>query len=137
MSFSSFFVKNERHVKRALFSERVVVTAAHCIRSNGGLFDIARIGIVNLYPETKEQNRRVIVNITHPGYRSVRRKNDIAILILDEPVDTSDPNIAFPACLDSDSNKVLGEQQNLTAIGYGRSEFYRKASEEVSSLNIK
>lgn len=55
----------------------------------------------------------------HPGFSPSTKANDVAILVLAQPADISDPQSVYPACLDSRPDFPTG---NVTVTGWGKTE---------------
>lgn len=55
----------------------------------------------------------------HPGFSPSTKTNDIAILVLSQQADISDPQTVYPACLDNTSNFPT---TNVTVTGWGKTE---------------
>uniref|UniRef100_A0A336MH57 CSON015271 protein n=1 Tax=Culicoides sonorensis TaxID=179676 RepID=A0A336MH57_CULSO len=99
-----------------LITRKHVLTAAHCIYSQTPEF--VRLGTVNLSNDDFQEISVDRMEI-HPGFSRSSKKNDIAIIVLAQPVDISDPEIAFPACLDASLEIPI---DNVTVTGWGKTE---------------
>lgn len=81
-----------------IFSETVIVTAAHCCYGVAENFlDWADFEVVagelNLdITEGTEQRRAIADHIPHPQYSSSTLENDVCLLFLANPLDLSGPN---------------------------------------------
>uniref|UniRef100_A0A336LGR5 CSON009227 protein n=1 Tax=Culicoides sonorensis TaxID=179676 RepID=A0A336LGR5_CULSO len=57
--------------------------------------------------------------VKHPGFSSSTKANDVAVLVLAQSADISDPETVYPACLYSNSEFPNG---NVTVTGWGKTE---------------
>lgn len=99
-----------------------VLTAAHCAVERDGLPVLARLGSLStvLPTEPNRQERGIVAYYLHEKYSSTAKRNDIAILKLDEPVNLSDPVYVFPICLDTRTGPF--EDKNGIISGFGITE---------------
>merc|ERR1712112_490501 len=107
-----------------LVHREVVLTAAHCVDdiATGSL--IARVGEYDAsttdeaYPSV---DITVVRKIVHPDYHASDLCNDLALLFLDDPADTSQPNIGL-SCLPGEvsENYVIDE---CVVTGWGKEAF--------------
>lgn len=124
--FSVLF--NTRSCGGVLIHEDIVATAAHCVDNNNdvGFPDSVRIGSTTL---TNGLVRDVCGGNRHPNYRLSGLENDIAILQLCQSVNlqpaTINDNDAYPA-----------DNQNVIAIGYGRTGTNAPASNTLQKLTM-
>jgi len=101
----------------ALISDTHVLTAAHCAE-DAFYFDILA-GAHNVR-ESSEPNRVEITSyngFTHEDWDSSDLSNDIALIVLPEPITFND--YIKPSCLPS-SGDTADEGEMVTAIGWGR-----------------
>lgn len=99
-----------------LIFQRHVMTAAHCLHP--ATPDVVRMGTINLLSRDFQEIPVAKVE-KHPGFSPSTKANDVAILVLAQPADISDPQSVYPACLDSSSNFPTG---NVTVTGWGKTE---------------
>lgn len=80
---------------------------------------MVRLGEVNFQSdgETDVQERRIAQIIKHPDYRPPSKYNDIALVMLDSPVNFD--GYVRPACLNVDGNVP----QRGIASGFGRTSY--------------
>ncbi|XP_061393092.1 serine protease snake-like [Musca vetustissima] len=104
-----------------LITPTYVLTAAHCARLNGSPPSVVLIGGNNL---TDSSNKPIGVTevIVHPDYKRNESYNDIALIKLEHYV------IENSACLWS---LYALDKINLTAIGYGTTQFAGPTSESL------
>jgi len=97
-----------------LVSDRAVVTASHCIPP------YAQSGIITAgaheYYNARAQNFTIQSIHQHPGWNKSTRINDIAVIILEEPVKFS--NKIQPACLPN-KNHCFAPGTACVATGWG------------------
>lgn len=93
-----------------------MLTAAHCLHPVNP--DVVRMGTISLLSRDY-QEIPVEKVIKHPGFSASTKANDVAILVLSQPADISDPETVYPACLDSRTDFPLG---NVTVTGWGKTE---------------
>ncbi|XP_022243365.1 serine protease 42-like [Limulus polyphemus] len=107
----------------ALIDSRWVVTAAHCLKKfQAGDLKI-RLGEwdVNRDDEFYPYIEKYILEVhVHPRFISGNLKNDIALLLLDGPVNINSPHIA-PACLPDLHDRFDG--QRCWVSGWGKDAF--------------
>lgn len=92
-----------------LVAPSVVVTAGHCERGGCG----SRIFVG---PDVDRPGKGRIVKVrdraAHPGYRPPRDQDDIAVLVLEDPVDDVTPRAIATAV-------ALGGARSVRVVGYG------------------
>lgn len=105
----------------SLISSTHVLTAAHCIPKSPPV--VARIGSLDIRKDSEpyRQDRMIIQTIKHPEYQASLKVNDIAIVVLDSPVDMSNPQYVYPACLDTRATPPQMNTQG-TVCGFGKTE---------------
>lgn len=111
-----------------LISQYWVATAAHCIKKHAqselkirlGEWDVHRDD--EFYPFVEKEVRDLVV---HPEFVAGNLMNDIALLRLDSPVDTSLPHVN-PACLPSVDESFT--RQRCWVTGWGKDSFGQKGS---------
>ncbi|GJQ76778.1 hypothetical protein Trydic_g15618 [Trypoxylus dichotomus] len=118
----------------SLINDRYILTAAHCIRSKYKLIAV-RLGEhnfdtdpdceVGLSTECADppQDFEVSVDdaIVHPGYNSSTWQNDIALIRLRRPANTTVYSVG-PVCLPLTESEKLFHVKNYTVIGWGGTE---------------
>jgi secreted trypsin-like serine protease len=124
--FSVLF--NTRSCGGVLIYEDVVATAAHCVDDNNdvGFPDSVRIGSTTL---SNGVVRDVCGGNIHPSYRLSGLQNDIAILQLCQSVNLQ------PATI-NDNDSYPADNQNVIAIGYGRTGTNAPASNRLQKLTM-
>lgn len=130
-----------------LISKTFVLTAAHCVAPEMPQPAIVRLGTVRLssfqkkniffeflfkfhtqvdlqkYQDTNNgfaQDIPIAQTIRHPEYRSSQLFNDIALLRLTRPADTSDIYV-YPACINTRKNFPY-PRSSVDVIGWGETE---------------
>ncbi|XP_011143572.2 serine protease persephone [Harpegnathos saltator] len=105
----------------SLISDRVVLTAAHCIyNQDWGVAKWVRVGDLNLArmnDSANPQTIRIVERISHPDYKRPSVYHDIAIMKLETPVTYT--AWARPACLPVDLPDT-GTDGEAVATGWGR-----------------
>lgn len=104
----------------SLIHPRVVLTATHCVNKKRSL--TARAGEWDTQTPDESishQDRKVQEIILHEGFHKGGLFNDIALLVLESPVETAE-NVGF-VCLPKPSSMFDGAQ--CTASGWGSHEF--------------
>ncbi|KAF2897551.1 hypothetical protein ILUMI_08619, partial [Ignelater luminosus] len=98
-----------------LISNKFVLTAAHCVVRTGVTLSKIRLGIIKLDDVTDSiQEFGVLNTTTHKQYNRKTKKNDIALIELDNEAAITDT--VHPACLyqnEDDPNRLL-----VTGWGY-------------------
>ncbi|XP_017482672.1 PREDICTED: serine protease snake-like, partial [Rhagoletis zephyria] len=106
----------------ALIAPNFVLTAAHCAKVGGATPSVVLPGGGSLSDYSLKKHKIADV-IIHPEYNSKKAYNDIALLKLTEPI------INFkPACI---GENVLLDNENVTAVGYGHTDFGGRSSDEL------
>ncbi|CAK1550566.1 unnamed protein product [Leptosia nina] len=114
----------------ALVTDRHVITAAHCLQTDGETFEVAAIRIGEYNTETDPdcqmdvcappyQDRKVRIKRIHPSFNKPPFHNDIAVILLDSPVQLHD--YVSPICLPRNeqlSDLKIGEL--MTVAGWGK-----------------
>ncbi|XP_050675298.1 CLIP domain-containing serine protease HP8-like isoform X2 [Leptidea sinapis] len=114
----------------ALITDRHVITAAHCVQTASEGYKLSKVRIGEYNTETNPdcqlavcappyQDRKVKRKILHPNFNNPPFQNDIAILLLDRPVQISD--YVSPICLPREqllADLKIGEL--LTVAGWGK-----------------
>ncbi|KAH8311014.1 hypothetical protein KR044_003877 [Drosophila immigrans] len=117
-----------------LISNRLVLTAAHCLFSPNGAVNVVRLGELDFATETDDAEPEDfgVLNATeHPGFNSRELYNDIAILELDREVNFT--AYKHPACLPFEDGS---RQDNFIAIGWGHQKFAGKQSTMLRKVNL-
>lgn len=98
-----------------LVSEKVVVTAAHCLDGSGS-FDV--VVAEHDWTDTSHGVRHTVREfVNHPQYNSITLENDIGIIKLWEPAHLG-PGGAVPACL-PDAADAIPNGARATVAGWG------------------
>lgn len=97
----------------ALITKKHLLTAAHCIRNGKPTHVLLGINSAN---DSGAEPYRIVRNVTHPKYNSLKSSNDIAIVEMGEEYDTTKE--IDPLCL-YDSKEDLPSNENLTVVGWG------------------
>lgn len=102
----------------SLISEDTLLTAAHCLSTNGKRQpDILRLGDLNLETDTNETNPQqieILSTYIHPEYR--KKFNDIALIKLKTKVEVT--KFVIPACLWT--RHEIPRDVQLEACGFGQ-----------------
>jgi len=122
-----------------LVSDRYIITAAHCTDGAGPSQLKVVIGDTNL--AVANDTTRFIASLAeirqHPNYNWKTAENDIAVLVLAQPVDLKAyPNIK-PACLPVTEN--VGDYINELAVvsGWGRIGSGQHANAHLNEVTVK
>ncbi|KAH8358734.1 hypothetical protein KR093_002083, partial [Drosophila rubida] len=118
-----------------LISNRLVLTAAHCLFSTIGEVNVVRLGELDFATEKDDaqpEDFGVVKATEHPGFKSPDLYNDIAILQLDREVNFS--AYKHPACLPFDD---ASREENFIAIGWGHTKFAGKQSTMLRKVNLQ
>jgi len=110
----------------SLIHPRAILTAAHCL----GSFDGIRVGVENLRPRDGIV-RSITKEIAYPLYCDSSEVHDIAILILDRPID----NVPLVK-LNKDPN-VPAAGTTLTVMGFGATSEDGDGSEELLQVQVE
>ena len=115
----------------ALITPSLVLTAAHCtkLRPDQRQRLVLRLGDgdTSLSPL-----RQVDTIITHPGYRTFAKQDDLAILQLSEPAELG-RHIA-PVCLPAANETLVG--RSATVAGWGRQGYRRRSSAQLREAEL-
>lgn len=117
-----------------LISNRLILTAAHCLYSEVGAVNVVRLGELDFASDTEDAQPEDfgVRNATeHPDFKHRMLYNDIAILELDRPVNFS--VYKHPACLPFDDGH---RHDNFIAIGWGHKKFAGKESTKLLKVNL-
>ncbi|KAK7057018.1 CLIP domain-containing serine protease, partial [Halocaridina rubra] len=118
----------------ALLSERHVLTAAHCIAS----FDRSSIWVrlgeydFNRRDDSPHVERRIAAFNLHPNFNSRTFENDIAVLILESPVQYND--FIRPICLPPPGESFAGRPG--TVIGWGALAYQGPVSPVLQKVSV-
>lgn len=134
MARLGYTVKGDQEVSwmcgGSLVTDRHVVTAAHCVKTAEEDFELSIIRIGEY--DTKNnpdcqlnicapplQDRKIQTIKIHPSYNKPLFHNDLAMIILDEPVQLND--YVIPICLPrGDQLQRLDVNEHLTVAGWGK-----------------
>ncbi|EDV92714.1 GH18677 [Drosophila grimshawi] len=117
-----------------LISNRLVLTAAHCLYSENGEVNVVRLGELDFSTDKDDADPEdfgVKAPIEHPDFNYQMLYNDIALLQLDRIV-----NFNFykhPACLPF---KTGAASKTFIAIGWGDKKFAGRPSEELRKVQL-
>lgn len=118
-----------------LVSDRFVLTAAHCIRSQIGLPILVRLGDLNLKRDD-DGAKPVDYNIEsikiHPNYKGSKKYNDIALLKLKKQVIFN--KFIRPTCLGFSSE--FGPEKPI-ALGWGQTSFQGESSDNLLKVELQ
>lgn len=120
------------HGAGMVISPKMILTAAHCVYKNGKLPDTVFIGGNNLTEASTDSlsvfSKYSVANVTiFPQYSSSLAYDDIAILELEQPT-------WFPAICLWNCDQLSTD--NVTAIGYGLTEFAGMGSQQLLKVNL-
>ncbi|GJQ76777.1 hypothetical protein Trydic_g15617 [Trypoxylus dichotomus] len=118
----------------SLINDHYILTAAHCIRSQYKLIAV-RLGEHNFDTDPDcevglstdcadpPQDFEVSIDdaIVHPGYSTATLQNDIALIRLRQPANTTVYSVG-PVCLPLTESEKLFHVRNYTVIGWGATE---------------
>ncbi|KAK9737974.1 Trypsin [Popillia japonica] len=118
----------------SLISERYVLTAAHCIRSKSKLTTV-RLGEHDFdkNPDCQEAQKKICADppqdfeistedaIVHPNYNPETYQNDIALIRLPRPANTTTFSVS-PVCLPLTEAEKSFVYKDYTVIGWGATE---------------
>lgn len=107
----------------SLIDVRVILTAAHCIQNKDAANLRARVGEWDASTTTEayaSKDISVTRTISHPDYRAADLCNDVALMILAEDADISQPHIGL-SCLPDTSDTYIVDQCVVT--GWGKQAF--------------
>merc|ERR1719357_2267072 len=107
----------------SLIDVRVVLTAAHCIDSSNVADLKARVGEFDASITSEpfpSKDILVTKTIIHPNYRAADLCNDVALMILAEDADISQPHIGL-ACVPNTTDSYIVDQCIVT--GWGKQAF--------------
>ncbi|XP_055903643.1 serine protease snake-like [Eupeodes corollae] len=115
-----------------IISPKMVLTAAHCVYKDGKIPDVVFIGGESLKAQNNDYRdvflKFSVVNVSiYPEYDPTQGYDDIAILELDNPTWFSS------VCLWKSPNLPIDD---VTAIGYGLTEFAGMGSQELLKVNL-
>ncbi|CAG9855866.1 unnamed protein product [Phyllotreta striolata] len=119
----------------ALIGPRAVLTAAHCVAKKNKSFKV-RIGEWDTQHEKEiypYQDRDVVSMEIHPNYYAGALYNDVALLILNAPVEAA-PHIGF-VCL-PEQGKLFDSGRGF-ATGWGKDQFGKKGTYQVILKKIE
>lgn len=120
----------------SLLSTRYVVTAAHCIEHIDQIEpEMVRVGVIVLGDKKwhDETDFRIAEIKTHPEYTPREKYNDIALIRLSKPVETT--NNAHPICLYTGKEDP---DMSLTITGWGvtNTKLYNSKSNILMKANV-
>ncbi|XP_023166145.2 serine protease snake [Drosophila hydei] len=117
-----------------LISNRLVLTAAHCLYSEKGAVNVVRLGELDFASDQDDAEPEDFVVqeiIEHPDYNYQMLYHDIALLLLDRAVKFS--VYKHPACLPF----VDGDRsENFIAIGWGHKKFAGRESTKLLKVKL-
>ena len=101
----------------SVYSDRWIVTAAHCVRNTAPSQVVVTAGTNRLLPGSTRRNvNRIIV---HKDYNHAKTNNDIALLELLDPLPLGEKIVAVPLLTTADEPNVLKVGTQLVVTGWG------------------
>ncbi|XP_062907307.1 coagulation factor X-like [Mobula hypostoma] len=118
-----------------ILNERLLVTAAHCLNHTKAITAVAGEFDINL-DEGTEQRQEVTMVIAHPRFEKYTFDNDIAILILKNPLQFNQ-NVV-PICIPHKNfaEQVLMNQPDAFVSGWGRLQDHGVTSAKLQLLRV-
>ena len=107
----------------SLIDPGVILTAAHCVENKDAANLKARVGEWDASTSTEayaSKDISITKTISHPNYRAADLCNDVALMILAEEADISQPHIGL-SCLPDTSDTYIVDQCVVT--GWGKQAF--------------
>ncbi|XP_046971366.1 melanization protease 1-like [Vanessa cardui] len=125
----------------ALITDRYVLTAAHCVNNIAEDSELALVRIGEYDTSTNPdcqlylcappvQDRKIKKVITHPSYDKPPFHNDLAIILLDTPVEIND--YVLPICLPRSHQHCKAElSEFVTVAGWGKTNMTTEAKARI------
>ncbi|XP_072902170.1 coagulation factor X-like [Hemitrygon akajei] len=118
-----------------ILNERLLVSAAHCLNHTKAITAVAGEFDINL-EEGTEQRQEVTMLISHPQFEKYTFDNDIAILVLKNPLQLNQHVV--PICIPHKNfaEQVLMNQPNALVSGWGRLQDHGVTSTKLQRLTV-
>ncbi|XP_033627170.1 serine protease hepsin-like [Asterias rubens] len=125
-----------------LVDNKYVVSAAHCFEgeyadASRWKVQLGKLSAANSIDASYGEYESSVTQIhVHGDYNSQTSDNDIAILVLSDPVPDSTGDFVNIACLDTHSRKVFNETSNCFITGFGATQWQGNVASILQEANV-